>query len=336
MAIPEFELIRRYFSDAWQQAPVPELYLGPGDDAAILQMSPTDQLLVSVDTLNVDVHFLSDSPPERLAQRCLRVNISDLAAMGGEPVGFTLALSLPSVDEQWLAAFSQGLVEAARAAKCPLIGGDTTHGPLSITIQVLGKVPAGQAIQRSGANIGDLIYVTGTLGEAAAALPLMKESGNNQLPNHVVEVLLGAFYEPVMRVPAAVKLRNVASAGLDLSDGLISDLQHILTASSANSRSELGARINVAALPMSSAFKLACPDVQQQVMMAVSGGDDYQLCVTVPEDRATMAESLMSDASVPFTRIGEIVAGQGIQFLNKQGERVLIDAQGYQHFSENS
>lgn len=334
MAIPEFELIRRYFSSAWQQAPVPELCLGPGDDAAILQMSATDQLLVSVDTLNVGVHFLPDSPPERLAQRCLRVNISDLAAMGGEPVGFTLALSLPDVDSEWLAGFSQGLAAAAREAKCPLIGGDTTHGPLSMTIQVLGKVPAGQAIRRDGAQVGDLIYVTGTLGDAAAALQVM-QAGSAQLSSENVDILLRAFYEPTMRIEAAMQLRGLATAGLDLSDGLISDLRHILTASSARSRSNLGAEVNVSALPVSSAFKQVFPEFQQQVERAVSGGDDYQLCVTVPAEKARQAESLMADLSVPFSRIGEIVTGEGIQFHNEQNEAVLIHAQGYQHFADS-
>lgn len=341
MAIPEFELIRQYFSDLWQQTPVPELCLGPGDDAAILQLSPGDQLLVSVDTLNADVHFFTGSPADRLAQRCLRVNISDLAAMGGEAIGFTLALSLPQVDSEWLASFSQGLAVAAKAARCPLIGGDTTRGPLSITIQVLGKVPANQAICRDGARQGDLIYVTGTLGDAAAALSVMKTDGTvagdqqakHGLSDQQVDELLNAFYEPAIRVEAGRKLRGIASAGLDLSDGLASDLQHILRASSRASKAALGAMINVSRLPMSSAFQQACGDVAQQRTLAVSGGDDYQLCVTIPADKAHEAELLMKELSVPFTCIGTVIAGEGIQFEDECGTEVVLNAKGYQHFA---
>lgn len=352
MVIPEFELIRRYFSTAWQRTPVPELCLGPGDDAAILQMSPADQLLVSVDTLNEGVHFLAESPPDRLAQRCLRVNISDLAAMGGEPVGFTLALSLPRVDGEWLTAFSEGLAAAAMDAKCPLIGGDTTQGPLSITIQVLGKVPAGQAIRRDGARLGDKVYVTGTLGDAAAALSVMKEKAlsvevvkaQGRLSGQDIDALLRAFYEPEMRVQAAIKLRALATAGLDLSDGLISDLQHILTASSesmavvagkVSKEPVLAALINVSKLPMSPAFKRACPGWVEQINLAVSGGDDYQLCVTIPPDEVQQAESLMAELSVPFTCIGEVIAGEGIVFEDEHGEKLLLTGKGYQHFAEN-
>jgi thiamine-monophosphate kinase len=343
VAIPEFELIRQYFSQIWQQAPVPELCLGPGDDAAIMQISPGDQLLVSVDTLNADVHFLADSPAERLAQRCLRVNISDLAAMGGEPIGFTLALSLPKVDAEWVASFSEGLAAAAKAANCPLIGGDTTRGPLSITIQVLGKVPSGQAIRRDGARTGDLIYVTGSLGDAAAALLVMQsdntdagvesEQGTGALADDTVASLLQAFYEPAMRISAGMALRGVASAGLDLSDGLVSDLQHVLSASSASSGESLGAQINVSRLPLSSAFRQACPSKMQQRLLAVSGGDDYQLCVTVPAEKTQLAERLMRDLSVPFACIGRVIIGDGIQFEDEQGEAVLLNARGYQHFA---
>lgn len=342
MAIPEFELIRRYFGHAWQQTPVRELCLGPGDDAAILQMAPDDQLLVSVDTLNEGVHFLPGSPPDRLAQRCLRVNISDLAAMGGEPVGFTLALSLPQVDSEWLAAFSKGLAAAAKAANCPLIGGDTTQGPLSITIQVLGKVPAGQAIRRDGARQGDKIYVTGTLGDAAAALPVMKAMASSAehvkaleaLSGQEIDTLLRAFYEPEMRVQPAIKLRGLATAGLDLSDGLISDLQHILAASRETAKAPIGALIHVSKLPMSSAVERACPDRLEQINLAVSGGDDYQLCVTIPADKMQLAESLMAELSVPFTCIGEIVAGEGITFNDDQGEQVWLTSRGYEHFAD--
>lgn len=333
MAQGEFELIRRYFAQPALNFYKNSVQLGPGDDAAILSVPAGKQLVVSTDALNSAVHFPVDADPFLLAQRCLLVNLSDLAAMGAEPLAFTLAISLPEPDEAWLEAFSRGLSVVAQAYQCPLIGGDTTRGPLSVCIQVHGLVPAGQALLRRGAKAGDAIYVTGELGDAAAALWwLMSDPRLNQraLSRDVEQAFKQAFYQPDIRINAGSALRGIASAVLDISDGLISDLQHILDASS-KLGTTLGAELDARLLPMSEVFKDSVPP-QEQAKLALTGGDDYELCVCVPPLLETEARAAMALLAIPFTRVGTITGEAGIRLHSADGSEQPIDWQGYNHF----
>lgn len=334
MAPGEFELIRRYFAAPELAFAHADVVLGAGDDAAILTVPPGFQLVMSIDTLNESIHFPINADPFLLAQRCLRVNLSDLAAMGAEPVAFTLAISLPSADESWLAAFSRGLAKTAQSFQCPLIGGDTTRGPLSITIQVHGKVPAGKALLRSGASIGDAIYVTGELGDAAAALWWLLDDARldrSALDTPAIDALQQAFYQPDARIDAGMALRGLASAALDISDGLASDLQHILEASACPA---LGALIETDALPLSETFRRCIP-ATEQLALALSGGDDYELCVVVPVANEIAATAAMKGLGVRFTRIGCIDDGEGIRIQATSGQQHPLSLKGYNHFSES-
>ena len=334
MALGEFELIRRYFAVPELAFAHADVVLGAGDDGAILSLAPGFQLVMSIDTLNESIHFPVNADPFLLAQRCLLVNLSDLAAMGAEPVAFTLAISLPSADELWLAAFSRGLATIAQAHQCPLIGGDTTRGPLAITIQVHGKVPAGNALLRSGALAGDVVYVTGDLGDGAAALWWLLDDArldHSALDSRHIDALQQAFYQPDARIGSGIALRGLASAALDISDGLASDLQHILKASASPA---LGAVIEESALPMSPTFQRCIP-VTEQVALALTGGDDYELCVTVPVANEKAAIAAMKGLGVRFTRIGYIDNGEGIRIKTISGQQHPLSLKGYNHFSES-
>jgi thiamine-monophosphate kinase len=329
----EFDLIRRYFGQPALNFKKASVLLSQGDDAAILSIPAGKQLVVSMDTLNQSVHFPADADPFLLAQRCLLVNLSDLAAMGAEPLAFTLSISLPEPDEVWLEAFSRGLAVVAQAYQCALIGGDTTRGPLSVCIQVHGLVPDGRALLRSGAKAGDAIYVTGELGDAAAALWwLLSDTRLNQsaLNRSAEQFFKQAFYQPDARISAGLALRERASAVLDISDGLASDLQHILLASSTQSTS-LGAVIDSRLLPLSDVFKQAVPE-REQLKLALSGGDDYELCVCVPESQQEQACVAMALLGIRFTRVGQVTDEAGIQLLAADGSRHKLDWQGYNHF----
>ena len=334
MALGEFELIRRYFAAPELTFAHADVVAGVGDDGAILTLTPGFQLVISMDTLNESIHFPVNADPFLLAQRCLLVNLSDLAAMGAQPVAFTLAISLPSADESWLAAFSRGLAKIAQSHRCPLIGGDTTRGPLSITIQVHGKVPAGNALLRSGASAGDAVYVTGDLGDAAAALWWLLDDARldrRALDSRSIDALLQAFYQPDARIDAGVALRGLVSAALDISDGLASDLQHILEASASPA---LGAHIEADALPLSETFR-RCVPVAEQLALALSGGDDYELCVTVPRTTEIAAIAALKGLGVRFTRIGYIDHGAGIRIKTMSGQQHPLSLKGYNHFAES-
>lgn len=351
MALSEFELISRYFSHAGIAFPQSEVIEGIGDDCALLELAPGYQLALSMDTLNKGVHFPADADPYLLGQRCLLVNLSDLAAMGAEPLAFTLALSLPAVHESWLDGFSRGLSRVAKSNKCSLIGGDTTQGPLAITIQVHGRVPIGQATRRIGAKPGDLVYVTGTLGDAAAALRWMQCSpifvsagidgvdgtnganGKDAVAKTTATFLQKAFYTPQSRIKAGLLLRGLVSSGLDLSDGLASDLQHLLSAGSSPAVS-LGAVIDVASLPLSQVFRRHVR-TNDQLSLALAGGDDYELCVTVPAINETVASAALKEAGIRFTRIGVIDSTPGIRLKHRDGTLADLAVHGYQHFQNS-
>lgn len=333
VSIGEFELIKQYFQ---REAGAFGVSLGIGDDCALLQPPAVKQLAVSMDTLVADVHFPRDADPALIAERALRVNLSDLAAMGAEPLWFTLGLTLPEADSSWLEAFSEGLFRVAKEYHCDLVGGDTTRGPLSITIQVHGAVDAAQALLRSKARAGDRIYVTGHLGDGAAALALIM--GQLDVEAEAADYLRDRYYRPRPQLQAGEKLRGLATAAIDISDGLLADLGHICT------RSGVAANVDVRRLPVSAAVlslvEKGCVDRNKSMQWALCGGDDYQLCFTVPEARAEAVEKLISAGDIEATPIGDIVPGEGVHCYQGESELDLdalgIGNTGYQHFENYS
>ncbi len=306
MPVSEFSLIYRYFSALGRGEAVD---LSVGDDCAILHLGPGERLATSVDTMVEGVHFPEDSFPEDIGYRVVAAAASDLAAMGARPIGMTLALTLPQADELWLHAFSEGLAAAANDCQLPLVGGDTTRGPLTITIQVLGALPPDQALLRSGAGPGDGVYVSGCLGDAAAALACL--SGEwRPAPAHL-DYLLDRFNRPRARIDLGRGLLGVASAAIDISDGLLADAGHIAAASGVRLHIEPGL------LPLSPAL-LSHPDAEQALRWALTGGDDYELCFCLPAGR---------QAPAGCTRIGQVERGSGVDCGLDLGR-----SSGYQHF----
>ncbi|WET39730.1 thiamine-phosphate kinase [Citrobacter enshiensis] len=323
MACGEFSLIARYF-DRVRSSRL-DVETGIGDDCALLNIPEKQTLAISTDTLVAGNHFLPDIDPADLAYKALAVNLSDLAAMGADPAWLTLALTLPEVNEAWLAAFSDSLFEQLNYYDMQLIGGDTTRGPLSMTLGIHGYVPVGRALKRSGAKPGDWIYVTGTPGDSAAGLAILQNRLQVAEANDA-EYLLKRHLRPMPRILIGQALRDLASAAIDLSDGLISDLGHIVTASGC------GARVEVDALPYSDALsRHVAPD--QALRWALSGGEDYELCFTVPEINRGALDVAIGQLGVPFTCIGQMSADvEGMNFV-RDGNPVTFDWKGYDHFA---
>ncbi|HEY7886090.1 MAG TPA: thiamine-phosphate kinase [Cellvibrionaceae bacterium] len=318
----EFELIRHYFASA-NELPA-SVVLGIGDDAALLIPAPDQQLVISVDTLVADVHFPAEADAEDIAQRALRVNLSDLAAMGATPAWFTLALTLPaawSSDERrdWVEGFSRGLRECAKRYECTLVGGDTTAGPLSITLQVMGQLPPGQALRRDGAAVDDFILVTNTLGDGAAALAQLTGSTDNEHSDYLHQ----RFYRPEPQLAAGQALRGIASAALDISDGLLADLGHLCQAS------DVAAEIDVASLPVSAPVAQQALELQRH--WALSGGDDYQLLFTVAPAQMSELAQLQAAGKIQASVIGRIGAGSGVH-CTLEGHDYPVSEKGYTHF----
>ena len=317
----EFELIDRYFKRAARQADV-----GIGDDCAIWTPSPGHQLAISADMLVEGRHFLSTVNPRDLGHKALAVNLSDLAACGATPRAFLLSLSLPRVDEDWLSGFSEGLCALADAQGCELIGGDTTQGPLNVSITVMGEVPAHQAILRSGAQVGDDIYVSGHLGDACLALEAFR--GSVSLPQNVFELARSRLERPEPRTALGIALRSVASAMADVSDGLLGDLGHILKAS------RVGAAVHMAALHclMLTRDAWSCPkDLLQRCVL--SGGDDYELVFTAHPDHQQQVLTLSEACGTPVTRIGRITADPHLLLLSEDGGVLPNTFTSFDHFS---
>ena len=319
----EFELIRRYFAEL--TPPREDVALGIGDDAALLAPPRGSEVVVTTDTLVGGHHFPDDTDAQAIGWKALAVNLSDLAAMGAEPRWFTLALTLRMVDPEWLSGFAAGLGAMAREAGVALVGGDTTQGPLSMTVTAMGTVPAGKAIKRSGAKAGDVICVTGTLGDAALALRLGQgeAGGRGEARSADLEHLRARLNRPVPRVAAGAALRDLAHAAIDLSDGLAGDLSHILDASG------VGAEIRANKLPMSPAFK-NLSEPEDRLELQVAGGDDYELCVCLPPDNVA---KLRKRLDVPLTEIGKVVKGKALTVLDVKGKKLSIQPFGYRHFS---
>lgn len=319
MSNGEFDLIARYFTRPAKRSP-----LGVGDDCALLAPAAGMQLAVSSDMLVEGRHFLSTVSPERLGHKSLAVNLSDLAACGAKPLAFTLALALPVVDEAWLEAFSRGLFSLADAHGCELIGGDTTRGPLNICITVFGEVPAGGALLRSGAKAGDDIWVSGTLGDARLALEVFR--GTLALPGDAFELARERMERPTPRVALGLALRGIATAAIDLSDGLVGDLGHILKASGVGA--QVDADVAGALLAASTAIS---PEVRRTCTLA--GGDDYEFAFTAPPSARDAVEQAGRVASTPVARIGRIEAESGLRIVDAQGRAVAQRFTSFDHFA---
>jgi len=316
----EFDLIARYFKRPAKRSP-----LGVGDDCALLAPAPGMQLAVSSDMLVEGRHFLSTVDPARLGHKALAVNLSDLAACGAKPLAFTLALALPGVDEPWLEGFSRGLFALADEHGCELVGGDTTRGPLNICITVFGEVPAGAALLRSGARAGDDIWVSGTLGDARLALEVFR--GTLALPAEVFSMARQRMEQPTPRVALGQALRGMASSAVDVSDGLVGDLGHILASSRVGATLDADAAVSVVSAAASS-------DLGSDVLRtcALSGGDDYELVFTAAPSARAVVEQAGKASATRVTRIGRIEAEAGLRIVDASGVPVAQRFGSFDHF----
>lgn len=314
----EFELIARHFT-----RPARRAVLGVGDDCALLAVDPGMQLAVSCDMLVEGRHFLSTVAPERLGHKALAVNLSDLAACGAEPLACTLALALPRADETFLTGFAHGLFALADEFGVDLVGGDTTAGPLNVCITVFGQVPAGRALLRSGARVGDEIWVSGTLGDARLALETFR--GAVALPGAAFETVRRAMELPQPRVALGRALRGVASSAIDLSDGLVGDLGHVLA------RSGVGAVLDADALPRSAVLAAQPQALQRQCTLA--GGDDYELLFTAAPSQHDAVLAAGRACGVAVTRCGRIEAGSTLRLLDAGGRELPPSWTGFDHFA---
>lgn len=319
MAKAEFDLINAIKARLTNQ---PNVALGVGDDAALLHIEADHQCVISTDTLVSGRHFDERLTPEDIGHKSLAVNLSDLAAMGAEPCAVTVALTLPTCDASWVHAWLDGLLPLAHKHGVSIIGGDTTQGPLSITLTALGQVPTGHAITRSGAAVGDDVWVTGTLGDARAALMHWNEADS---------ILRNRLIRPAPRVAVGLALRGVASACLDLSDGLLGDVRHIIDASGT------GAVIHSDTLPVSASLRDLCQhntNTEASHHFALAGGDDYELCFTTAPSQRERVTEISHHTQVPITRIGAMVAGNQLTVFDDAGN--VLDVRhltGYEHFS---
>jgi thiamine-monophosphate kinase len=320
----EDSLIARYFRP---------LATDPGafdltDDAAILR-STGDELVVTTDAIVEGVHFLSDDPPDTIARKALRVNLSDLAAKGATPAGFVLTLALRAPEDAWLSPFAHALGEDAARFLCPLLGGDTvsTPGPLMISITAFGRAPAGKMVRRNGAKAGDRVVVSGTIGDAALGLELLKGRATANLGNDEREMLIGRYRVPQPRVTLAQAVRGHASAAMDVSDGLAGDLAKLCAASG------VSAAIDAQSIPLSGPARTLLSSGAVGIESIVSGGDDYEILCTIPENRFEAFAQAASLAEVPVTSIGTIIAGSSLpRFIDGQGAEIALSRLSYSHF----
>ena len=321
----EFDLIARYFS-----RPTKHAALGVGDDCALINPAPGTQLAISSDMLVEGRHFFSDVSPYLLGHKALAVNLSDLAACGATPVAFTLALALPSIDDAWLQEFASGLFALADAHGCELIGGDTTLGPLNICITVFGEVPCGQALLRSGAQVGDDIYVSGTLGDARLALNALQ--GKIELAPEVLAQARLRLEQPTPRVALGIALRGIATSAIDISDGLAGDLGHILKASGVGARLETEVTMNLIAASARIDWAIGQFDAQKQLEIALSGGDDYELAFTAPPTARQAVQAASASSQTPVTCIGVIQSAPGLRLVDGAGNLVTAQFTSFDHF----
>jgi len=320
--VNEFELIRTYF----QSHPVArdDVVVGIGDDAAVVTPPPDTHTVITTDVLVAGVHFLSDADPVSIGHKSLAVNLSDLAAMGAEPTWFTLDLTLPDVNTDWLQEFSQGLFGLARLHNVQLIGGDVSRGPLAIAITAYGLVPTGQMLLRSGAQVGDAIYVTGELGDAGLALK--HQLSLLQLSDEDIIVVSDRFSRPMPRLQEGMALRGIATSAIDISDGLVADLGHILEASG------VGAQIYLGRLPLSAVYRAHLDEVGWD--LALANGEDYELCFTVSEQNRAALDSAKANFPNGLVMIGRIESEAGLRMEDASGKPYRTKAKGHDHFAD--
>ncbi len=316
MGAGEFDLIARIRARVATRA---DVVLGIGDDAALLAPPPGRQLVVTADTLNDGVHFPRGTSPADIGWKALAVNLSDLASMGAEPAWCTLSLSLPQSDPAWIEGFLDGFLDLAGQHGIALVGGDTTRGPLSIAVTAMGLVEPGRALRRDGARVGDEVWVTGTLGDAAGGLAL--------LDREPVPALRARLDRPTPRVAAGRALAGIATACVDVSDGLLADLGHVCA------RSHVAAHLDVDALPASAALMEVIGEADRIALQA-SGGDDYELCFTAPADAGADIGAVSAQLGLRITRIGRIVAGEGVHPVDAKSQPWSSPRRGYDHFAE--
>lgn len=313
----EFDLIHSFFkkqSEIMLAKNPGSISLGIGDDCALLKTEPNHEIAITSDMLVEGRHFFADANPEWLGWKALAVNLSDLAAMGAQPMGFTLAVALPKADPAWLEAFSKGLFTIANAYSCPLIGGDTTAGPLNICITAFGAIPHNKSIKRSGALAGDDIWVSGTVGDARLTLAALRHEIG--LPQNDLEIIQARMHQPTPRVELGISLRAIATSAIDLSDGLLGDLKHILE------RSKKDAEVWLDQIPKSTTLLKQSKDLQNQ--FAAAGGDDYELCFTAPSNKRDVIQKISRDLKLPLTPIGIIKPAQ------KSSPNIVLKSNGGQ------
>ena len=321
MASGEFNLIKKYF---YPPAHSKDVVLGVGDDCAVVSVSEGRQLAVTTDTLVAGVHFPAGTSPADIAWKAIAVNLSDLAAMGAEPAWLTLALTLPEEDEEWLGAFSRSFHSTADRYHVELIGGDTTRGPLTITLQAMGLVDPDRYMRRDAARPGDAIYVSGTLGDAAAGLKILQQQ---QPVSAGGRWLVNRLHRPEPRVELGLRAAAFCRCCIDISDGLAADLGHILEAS------RCGATVNIDRIPLSHQLVEYSEDRNAvDWAMVLGGGDDYELCLVVAPEQEHRFTQVASEISLPLTRVGKIEPGGALNFVDGAGARYLPDRSGYEHF----
>lgn len=318
----EFALIENFFKEGSYQRK--DVLLGIGDDCAITQVPEGQALVVTTDTLVSGVHFLPETPAAAVAHKALAVNLSDLAAMGAEPAWISLSLSIPEVDQEWLQAFSSSLHELTEYYSIQLIGGDTVQGPLAITITAQGFVPKEQALTRSNAKPGDLVYVTGSLGDAGAGLDIAR--GSLTTSNMCEDFLVNRHHYPTPRLLAGTALRRIANACIDLSDGLVTDLSHVLQ------KSSCGAVIQVEKLPLSVAMQEAVSS-EEAFRYALCAGDDYELLFTVSEEQKGNLDIALANFNVSATCIGQLNGMPGKLELRLEDAPYDLHSKGFEHFA---
>jgi len=316
----EFSIIEQYFA-GFITTTSPQIRLGPGDDCGIFSVPPGQEVCISTDTLTAGVHFPMAAAPDVVAHRALVANLSDLSAMGAAPLTCTLALTLdaPAATDTWLAPFAEHLRRLIAEYAIPLIGGNLSSGPLSLTFTVLGTVPAGQALCRHGAQVGDDVYITGHPGDAAGGLAQLQTDGAK------VRALLDRYQYPVPRLATAIALRGIASAAIDISDGLLADLDHVCE------RSHVGIDIAIQQLPLSAAL-LEHFNLQQCQEFALAGGDDYELAFTAGSEHRQAVAAIALENGVNISRIGRVIEGGQAQVVDASGQVMSVSSRGYRHF----